>query len=122
MFNTKKYQLFVLLLSISFAIACSEIIYFWVYFDPTQQLPIFIPILALVYLSIEWIKKANQFPISKWNRIYYLGLFAVIAPVAFENNINAKDLQILCKIGIFFLAIPVFLETRIIQQLKNKHK
>jgi hypothetical protein len=122
MLNPKTYTLFMLLLSLSFAIACFEIIYFWVYFDPSQQLPLIIPILALCYLGIEWIKKANKFPLSKWNRIYYIGLFAVIAPVAFENNIDLKQLQILCKLGIFFLAIPIFIETRILQQLKNKEK
>ncbi len=122
--NTKNKNLRqMILLAISFVISLVILFYFWVFHkDFSERINVYIMILALCYVCIELFKKNIYKQVSKWNRIYYFGLFAVVAPVALENKISLESIKWINHIGLFFLVIPLMLEASILIKSKNQEK
>jgi hypothetical protein len=114
-----KHKIHILFLASSSLIALFLIVYFWFIYDfESQNLPTFVLVLALVYITIEMLKK-NFLKIDfVWNRLYYIGLFAIIAPIAFSDKMSFETLRIINQLGILFLLAPVFIEGK--QILKDK--
>ncbi len=119
--NNKSFKRQVFLLSLSLLISLSILFYFWVFHqDFSQKINVYIMILALCYIAIEMIKKNLFKQISSWNRIYYIGLFAVIAPIAFENKMPLDTIKWINHVGLFFLIIPLMFEASILIKSKKK--
>lgn len=113
----------IILLVISFLISLVILFYFWVFHkDFTERINVYIMILALCYVMIELLKKNIYKQVSKWNRIYYLGLFAVVAPIALENKISLENIRWINNIGVFFLVIPLMLEASILIKSKKQEQ
>lgn len=118
--NKKKYRLQLFLLLSNLVIASIICTYFWFYFkDYTKKVDVAIMILALVYTLLEIIKKAVHVVLSKWNRIFYFGLLAVVAPTAFENKLSPETMQIICNVGVVFLIVPIFVESILLKKFQN---
>ncbi|MFN5418047.1 MAG: hypothetical protein ACK5B9_13390 [Flavobacteriia bacterium] len=105
----------VILLVLSFVISLAILFYFWVlHTNFEEKINVIVMILALAYVTIELIKRNFFKLISKWHRIYYIGLFAVVAPIALENKISLLGIKWINHIGLFFLIIPLMLEASLI--------
>jgi hypothetical protein len=115
--NNRKIH--ILLLTLNFGLAVFLIVYFWFFHQyEDEKAQTFILILALVYISVEMIKK-NFLKIDFiWNRLYYIGLFAIIAPIAFSEKLPLDTIRIINQLGILFLLSPFLIEGKYI--LKNK--
>lgn len=114
-----KWQLILLLANM--IISGTIIIYFWSFFpDYSKRINIFIMIIALVYIAIEMLKKILFKSESKLGRLYYLGLLAIIAPIALKNKISLESIKMINQIGILFLLVPLLIEGR--QFIKSKNQ
>ena len=111
----------VILLVLSFVISLAILFYFWVlHTNFEEKINVIVMILALAYIIIELIKRNFFKLISKWHRMYYVGLFAVVAPIALENKISIFSIKWINHIGLFFLIIPLMLEASLIVK-STKH-
>lgn len=96
---------------ISLVISCLIISYFWfIYQDFTAKIEIWVMILAIVYIGIEMAKKNLAKNHSPWNRLYYIGLLGIIAPIALEHKLKADSIRWINNIGVLFLLLPAMLE------------
>jgi hypothetical protein len=119
--NKKSIKRQVFLLTLSFIISLTILFYFWVFQnDFSQKINVYVMILALAYIAIELLKKNLFKQISSWNRLYYIGLFAVIAPIVFENKMPLETLKWINHFGLFFLIIPLMFEASILIKSKKK--
>ena len=79
-------------------------------------------ILAIVYTAIELLKKNLLQNPSKWNRLYYLGLLGIIAPVALEDKASPETIRWISNIGVIFLLAPLTIETSTLLKAKQTKK
>lgn len=107
-----KRKLHVLILILNLSIALFLVVFFWFYYSfESNKTPTFIMILALVYILIEMLKK-NYLKIDFiWNRLYYIGLFAIIIPVAFADKLSIETIKYINQFGVLFLLSPFIIET-----------
>lgn len=109
--DNKKLHLLALLLNLG--IALYLIVFFWfIHQDISVQAPSYIMILALAYIIIEMLKKNLLKVDSHWNRLYYIGLIAIIAPVAFSDKMSLQTLTFINQVGVLFLLSPILIEGR----------
>ncbi|MES2588164.1 MAG: hypothetical protein V4622_04235 [Bacteroidota bacterium] len=115
----KSFTRQVILLVVSCLISLIILFYFWGFHDFNKKINLVVMILALCYIIIELIKKNIFKQVSKWNRIYYIGLFAIISPIALENKVSLETIKWINHLGLFFLIIPLMLEAAILIKIKK---
>jgi hypothetical protein len=107
----RRTKIQLILFAISLLISCLIISYFWfIHRDFTRKIEIWVMILAVVYIAIELVKKNLLQFVSRWNRLYYIGLLGIIAPVALENKAGPETLRWITNIGVLFLLAPLVVE------------
>ncbi|MGV3631140.1 MAG: hypothetical protein ACO1O6_08035 [Bacteroidota bacterium] len=123
MTEARKTQIQLVLFFISLVISCLIISYFWlIHRDLTQKVEVWVMILAIVYTAIELLKKNLLQNPSKWNRLYYLGLLGIIAPVALEDKASPETIRWISNIGVIFLLAPLAIETSTLLKAKQTKK
>lgn len=120
MTEERKTKIQIALLFTSMVISCVVISYFWfIHLDFTAKINVWIMILAVVYIAIEMAKRNLVKIHYKWSRIYYIGLLAVIAPIALENKTEAENIRLITNIGVVFLLVPLLIEAKTLFKAKQ---
>lgn len=99
-------------------LACAAIIvtYYWrnETLDAIIQVPMYIMIIALVYILIQILKR-SMYKEQRWyDWLYYIGLIAIMLPTVLANEGNASIFHVLTDFGTLFLIVPVLLEGKVV--------
>lgn len=86
--------------------------YYWVNstLESMKHVPIYIMILAFVYILFQIIKRYISRNQNWWDWLYYIGLVVMMLPTLFLTDQNLTLFNLLTDVGIIFLIVPVLLD------------
>ena len=81
-----------------------------------RSVPIYIMILAFVYILLQIAKRYLYKEYNWWDWLYYIGLIAMMLPTIFATEENLETFNLFTDFGVLFLIIPILFDgNRLIQ-------
>lgn len=96
--------------------------YYWSHesLESLLYVPIYIMILALVYILLQIAKRYLYKEYNWWDWLYYVGLLAMMLPTLFASEESLSTYNLFTDIGVLFLIIPIVLDGyKVIQKPKS---
>ena len=110
----RKRILRIVIVVLLLALAISILEHYWN--DPSMEeivrVPLYIMVLAFVYVVIQILKRYFFKEQNWWDWLYYIGLLAMVIPTFFTNPEYEGFYSYLTRIGTLFLVLPVLIDSR----------
>ena len=102
----------VLILVTMFLLGNAVSMYYWSNetLESMRVVPIFVMILALVYILMQILKRFMYKEKNWWDWLYYVGLLAIVLPTYFATEANLSTFQWITDFGSLFLVLPLLFD------------
>lgn len=92
-----------------------SVIICWYFWNATElieikQIPIYILILAVVYIGFQMLSRKISAAHNWWDWVYYIGLLSIMIPVMLANEKNKDVYNIITDYGTLLLILPVLVD------------
>ncbi len=102
----------ILILVVMFLLGNAISMYYWSNDDLASMkfVPMFIMVLALVYILMQIFKRYLYKEKNWWDWLYYIGLLAIVLPTYFATEENISTFQKVTDFGSLFLVFPLLFD------------